>query len=251
MSCDLKGYDGLLIHNHLIQSYGKKPSKIIMAGAKIMQMQFGSAVFIDSLNHIAAPLSSFPKTFGLDESKYKKGFFPYLFNTTANANYIGPIPAIEHFEPESMGVNQQHVDGVVCASGCKHCEFNTWYEAHTGTYNFKDELVSYCRSDVDILAEGLMVYIREAKAEHGIHPLTCVTAASFAMKCYTTSTCPTIEEIDAHEGHTTEVSPVLPGLKPFDEHEPARDFLLIGFDASLCAFSEVLGVHRLVLIKRF
>ena len=118
-----------------------------------------------------------------------------------------------------MGVSQQHVDGVVCHSkaDCKHCEFHTWYKKQTGEYNFKNELVTYCKSDVDILAEGLQVYIKDCLEEHGIHPLASVTAASYAMKCYTTNTCPTLEEIDEFEGHESEVSPVLPGLKPYTE----------------------------------
>jgi len=50
---------------------------------------------IHSHNFISAPLSPFPKTFRLKE--LKKGFFPFLFNTDENENYVGPIPAKEYY----------------------------------------------------------------------------------------------------------------------------------------------------------
>eukprot|EP00873_Tetraselmis_striata_P041814 jgi/Tetstr1/462078/TSEL_007148.t1 len=43
-----------------------------------------------------------PKMFGLDATRYKKGFFPYTFNTEANKGYVGLIPAIEYFSPGMM-----------------------------------------------------------------------------------------------------------------------------------------------------
>ena len=69
---NMKGYDGWLIHNHLVQNFGRKPDKITLAGNKIMYMKFGSVRFIDSLNFISTSLSAMPKMFGLDESKFKK-----------------------------------------------------------------------------------------------------------------------------------------------------------------------------------
>ena len=66
-----KGYDAQFIRNWCIEN-GIKPY-CIYNGTKIMSMEVSGRRFIDSLNFVAAPLSSFPKTFGLTE--LKKGYF--------------------------------------------------------------------------------------------------------------------------------------------------------------------------------
>jgi len=58
------------------------------------------------------PLSTSPKTFRI--SKMKKGYFPYLFNTPHNQEYVEPIPDMKYYLPETMSV-----------SGCK--AFETWH----------------------------------------------------------------------------------------------------------------------------
>lgn len=129
--------------------------------------------FKDSLLHIQAALQELPKIFGLDETKFAKGFFPYKFNTPENQDYVGVIPPISSFEPQMMSCKKRE-------------EFLKWYEEQKDLeYNFKDELVKYCISDVDILAKSLEVYISEAmNMNKGLNPLECVTIASYAMKVY-------------------------------------------------------------------
>ena len=46
------------------------------------------------------PLASFPTTFNLTE--LKKGFFPHLFNTRDNQQYVGWIPDLEFYDPDRM-----------------------------------------------------------------------------------------------------------------------------------------------------
>ena len=62
------------------------------------------------------PLATFPKTFGLRE--LKKGFYPYFFDTPENQSYVGPLPAMEMFDPDGM------------SSKC-HEEFEAWYRSLT------------------------------------------------------------------------------------------------------------------------
>ena len=119
----MKGYDGHFILSHMT-SVGLCPS-VVMNGAKLMSITIKekarnkkkddvtSLRIIDSSNFIPAPLASFPKTFGLSEMK--KGYFPYLFNTRANENYVGPWPAPEHYNPIHMKTNQRKA-------------FLAWYE---------------------------------------------------------------------------------------------------------------------------
>lgn len=173
---NLKGYDGRLLFTHLVQKVGELPTKIIWAGSKIMSMKvFGKITFQDSLCHIAAPLAQFPAIFGLDETKYKKGFFPYLFNVDENQEYVGPIPALSFFEPNLM-------------SPAKRKEFFEWYSKNKDVqYDFRHELEEYCRSDVRILANALEVYIRDGMAlNHNLNPMNAVTIAMYALQIYQT-----------------------------------------------------------------
>ena len=91
------------------------------------------------------PLSAFPKTFGLTE--LKRGYFPHLFNTSENQEYLGAIPDQHYYMPEVMSV-----------SGCK--AFETWHAQQAGTLNFAEELMAYCESDVKLLKEGCLTFKR-------------------------------------------------------------------------------------------
>ena len=167
-----KAYDTWLIHKYIIKHTNKRPSNLILAGNKIMYMKIKSVRFIDSLNHIAQPLATFPDTFGLTEMK--KGFFPYLFNVAENQNYIGNIPHIKFFSPNQMKAE-------------KRAEFIAWYkEQGNVVYDFKKELREYCISDVRILKQALEIYIRDNLKENLINPLAHPTIASFDMKVFRT-----------------------------------------------------------------
>jgi len=172
-----KAYDGWMVHQYLVKHTNMRPSKIILAGNKIMYMKIKSNVFIDSLNHIAQSLSTFPKTFGLDTSKFKKGYFPYKFNTPENQYYVGVIPDKEYFTPDQMTIESR-------------TDFLAWYDKQNGTYDFKKELYEYCNSDVDILKLSLEVYRDSGIKLNNMDPLKCVTIASYCMKTYKTHKMP-------------------------------------------------------------
>ena len=95
-----KGYDSHFILKWCIDN-GLKPY-CIYNGAKIMMMEIPQLriKIIDSLNFIQQPLSSFPKTFGLNE--LKKGYFPHYFNKNCNQNYIGNMPSKKHYGYNQM-----------------------------------------------------------------------------------------------------------------------------------------------------
>mgnify|MGYP001299722598 CR=1 FL=1 len=169
-----KAYDTWLIHYYITKHFNERPTKIILAGQKIMYMEIKSVKFIDSLNHFACRLEQVPKTFGLDESQFKKGFYPYIFNTKENWNYSGDIPDIKYFDPCSMSPN-------------KRLEFlKWWYEKKQSGYiwNHILETKGYCISDVDILLQGCNVYSQEGMDLVGIDPLEKQTIASWVMDIY-------------------------------------------------------------------
>ena len=101
--------------------------------------------FLDSLNFIPMPLKKFPKSFGVKE--LKKGYFPHLFNTIGNQDYVGQMPDKNYFDPDSMPASER-------------ANFLKWYEEnkHIQNYNLQAEMKAYCRSDVDILHKCVLVF---------------------------------------------------------------------------------------------
>jgi hypothetical protein len=169
-----KSYDTWLIHYHICKHYNQRPNKIILAGQKIMYMEINSVKFIDSLNHFACKLEAVPKTFGLNEDNYKKGFYPYTFNTKNNWDYEGEMPPIKDFNPCGMDIH-------------KRLEFlKWWYEKKEDNYIWRhaQETKEYCISDTDILLEGCNVYSQEGYDITGIDPLSKKTIAGWVMDIY-------------------------------------------------------------------
>ncbi|KAL9984521.1 hypothetical protein ACROYT_G006824 [Oculina patagonica] len=137
---NFQGYDAYFILEELYRE-GVKPDQIVN-GAKILSMSIPNITFKDSMCFLQMPLSSFPKSFRLTEQK--KGFFPHFFNTVNNQNYVGRIPARDYYDPQGMSKERKE-------------EFDRWYAerlAEDYEFDFQKELVSYCRSDVNLLHEG-------------------------------------------------------------------------------------------------
>ena len=174
-----KGYDAQFIRNWCIEN-SMKPY-CIYNGTKIMFMEVNGRRFIDSLNFITAPLSSFPKTFGLTE--LKKGYFPHFFNKKHNQNYVGPIPSKRHFGYDQM-------------SSSVRKGFLQWYNAKQDenyVFNFKNELREYCRSDVDILRRSMLKFREDFIELENIDPLQYITIASVCMTIYRSNYMPNNE----------------------------------------------------------
>ncbi|KAL4084018.1 hypothetical protein QTP88_029334 [Uroleucon formosanum] len=134
-----KGYDSQFTLKYLVDNILKPFT--IYNGTKLMllQIKYLRIRIIDSSNFIQGPLSSFPKTFGLKE--LKKSYFPHFFNTVENQNYIGILPDKKYYGVEIMKLENK-------------IEFEKWYNEKINEnylFNFKEELESYCNSDVNIL----------------------------------------------------------------------------------------------------
>lgn len=169
---NLKGYDGRLFFEYLI-TINEPPGKMTWNGGKIMSMDYGKIKFCDTLLHFPNSLEQLPKIFGMDESQFKKGFFPYRFNTPANQQYIGYIPSREDFDTENM-------------SPRKLAEFNEWYPRQTQIYDFARELREYCISDCKVLAQAICIYMREQMAIEPLNPFSRLTSAGYAMAMFKT-----------------------------------------------------------------
>lgn len=128
-----QAYDLYLIMEY-VHKNGIKPT-LIQNGKKILSMEAFGLKFIDSLNFFPMSLDKLPKAFGLTE--LAKGYFPHLFNTPANQNYVGPMPDIRFYDPDGMKPDKRR-------------EFMAWYNTQT-EFDFQQRLESYCVSDVDVL----------------------------------------------------------------------------------------------------
>ena len=134
--------------------------------------------FINSLNFLQMPLKSFPKTFGMSE--LKKGYFPHYFNKECNKDYVGTIPSKKHY-----GYNQMKPD--------ERTKFLKWYEERVRenyVFDFKKEILEYCRSDVDILRRGIMKLREDFIELENIDPLLYITIASVCMTIYRSNYMP-------------------------------------------------------------
>lgn len=171
---NMKGYDGRMVFEYLIDRF-TPPQSVTWNGSKIMQMQYGKIHFRDTLLHLPASLAQLPKMMGLDENKYKKGFFPYLFNTPENQDYVGPLPSQQYFDPDTMKPKKRE-------------EFEKWHREYAqqigNQYTFKKELIEYCQSDVQILAETIKAYMTQQMSRYPLNPLSVMTIASYAMSLY-------------------------------------------------------------------
>ena len=160
-------YDGYFIQNFLNENCVKY--EIVLRGAKILSMTVPmfNVKFIDSLNFIPMSLSKFPKTFGMEE--LCKGYFPHLFNREENEKYEGPIPPEPYYMPNSMKPETRK-------------EFHAWYKEQRDNnyvFNFNEEIIEYCRSDVDILRKCCMEFRELFREITNIDPFEkCLTIAS-------------------------------------------------------------------------
>ncbi|KAM3927741.1 uncharacterized protein RB166_005949 [Leptodactylus fuscus] len=128
-------YDGYFLLCELIKE--KVRVKLITQGGRLLCVTLPDLKlrFIDSLNFLPMKLSRLPEALGFSGSK---GHFPHFFNTEENQNYVGPLPAPEYYGVDYMMPSDKK-------------DFLEWYETQKGcTFDFKAELKSYCKQDVDV-----------------------------------------------------------------------------------------------------
>ena len=172
-------FDAIFLLKYIVQSFISiyAMPEIICNGTKILSLVYKDVRVIDSLNFLPMPLEKFAKTFNLNA--LKKGFFPHRFNTIENQNYEGVLPPREYYEPDFF-----HTE--------KRQEFNTWYALNQNkTYNFKQELFDYCKSDVYILREACLSFRDIIFKQTGICPFSStITIASLSHLIYRTQFLP-------------------------------------------------------------
>ena len=173
---NFQGYDGYFITKFLIDN--AIHYDIIYRGAKSLSMTIPmfNIKFIDSINFIPMSLAKFPKTFGQDE--LCKGYFPHMFNKEENQNYIGPIPCQNDYGVNFMKPGEREA-------------FIAWHDeqvANNYLYDFRKEIIKYCRSDVDIMRKCCLLYREMFRKETDIDPFNkSLTIASYCQEVYRTN----------------------------------------------------------------
>ena len=161
---NFQGYDGYFV----VEGYHSTSQMVeqLRNGCKLLEVKHDRVRFIDSLSFFAMLLSAFPKTFGLTE--LKKGYFPRLFNLPEHQDYVGPVPSMDYYIPESMSPKGRKA-------------FETWHadqRKNNVEFHFAEELVQYCESDVRLLKEGCMTFKTLFEEQTGFNPFEHVTIAS-------------------------------------------------------------------------
>ena len=142
----MRGYDGYFLLEYLIDNR-MRPNKIIYNGSKIMYMTVEKDLHIkviDSLSFLPMKSSALPEAFGLSE--LKKGWFPHYFNTQEHQHYIGPYPDAKYYGHDFMSEKERS-------------KLLAWLdEKKDEVFDFRREVLEYCRSDVDILRQACMKF---------------------------------------------------------------------------------------------
>jgi hypothetical protein len=166
------GYDNKFILKWCL-SKGLKPDTYIRQGSKIAYMTFRKCKirFVDTLNFFQCRLKDLSKTYSIDTLK---GHFPHHFNTPENQNYIGCIPAEEHFGTFTMSPDDYKKD------------FLPWYkeQANVTDWNFKEELIKYCRADVELLSKAVLKFSKLFLEKLDVDPFQYITLPSLCMSIY-------------------------------------------------------------------
>ncbi|XP_031355210.1 uncharacterized protein LOC116179552 [Photinus pyralis] len=162
-----KGYDSIFILKEMMKTPSAWNPEIIATGTKITSLACNNNIrFIDSLNFIPIPLSAFPKTFNFEGSK---GHFPHFFNTVANQDYVGPMPAPHFYGCDEMSAKNRE-------------DFLEWYngeEIRNAVFDFQAEIVQYCIQDVNILRRACVEFWHKFVTENKVDPFReCCTIAS-------------------------------------------------------------------------
>lgn len=132
-------YDTRLVLNYILENPTEANCNPICRGTKILQLNWDDVIFRDSFCHLPNSLKVLAKSMGLDAS-LQKGFFPHLFNTSENFNYVGLIPDKKYF------------DLPFDPNG--YPEFDEWYESiKDQEWNLQSEMEKYCIQDVQVLKE--------------------------------------------------------------------------------------------------
>ena len=101
-------------------------------------------------------------------------YFPHLFNRKENENYVGPIPPTPYYSPNGMSPKDRET-------------FLAWHASKKESnyvFNLNEEILTYCRSDVDILRRCCSEFRELFHEVTDIDPFRAFTIASACHMVY-------------------------------------------------------------------
>jgi len=102
------GYDTRFVYEWACKNLLDRQVKTIITGCKIMELSLNSLTkFRDSMLHLPGSLARLAKGFNL---KMTKGYFPHLFNTVENQEYVGRIPNEGYFDMTFTAREKKEID---------------------------------------------------------------------------------------------------------------------------------------------
>ena len=179
------GFDFLPVLQWLYTKQKYVP-KIVLRGNKIISLKAGNKRFIDSYLFIPVPLRKFPETFGIAE--LRKGYFPHYLTSSQSLNNDMTLHDRKKCErgdlclwtfirtddcSHCVGDESRTLEAgnfpPICVFGAKmfsnkkeYEKFKLWHDGQKEKYreaclryNFREELLQYCRSDVELLRMGV------------------------------------------------------------------------------------------------
>lgn len=182
---NFRGYDGRLLYDCLRRNMrSDRPLVPVFQGSRLLTLKIkngkSSITFIDSLCHIAKPLRNIPAIFGI-EDEISKGEFPYMFNTTANRDYVGPLPPLSVFQTHTYDRKRKS-------------DIEEWHALEServgDKWNMWEELVKYCRMDVTVLRRCMEKYYEFTYTLTKTNVFRSVTIAAFALNVYLSQDLP-------------------------------------------------------------
>ncbi|KAL3084402.1 hypothetical protein niasHS_008557 [Heterodera schachtii] len=169
-------YDHVLIYGEMLRM-GVRP-ELIRQGNHLLEMKarktgvYTTTVFRDSYKLIPIKLANFVKTFGLEiEGVDNKKYFPHKFNKADNyGTILDTLPPMEDYYPGGLFPAERE-------------KFGQWYAENRETgFELNEVIADYCKTDVQILAHGL-VKMRQLFLSETRHDITdSVTIPSGCMK---------------------------------------------------------------------
>lgn len=172
---NLQKYDGHFILQYMYQrpsEWNLKSEALIMNGTKILQIKVGRFRFIDSLNFFSVALAKLPSMFNLECDD--KGYYPHFFNTPENFEYEGPIPHANFYGVDAMKEPERK-------------RFLEWYNVEKCNgiiFNNKNELIKYCRQDVNILRLACIKFQTLLIQLTDVDPFDQITIAGTCMAIF-------------------------------------------------------------------
>uniref|UniRef100_A0A914H8W3 DNA-directed DNA polymerase n=1 Tax=Globodera rostochiensis TaxID=31243 RepID=A0A914H8W3_GLORO len=173
-------YDHVLVYGEMLRM-GVRPN-LVRQGNHLLELRapkkggITATVFRDSYKLIPLKLAAFVKTFGLEiDGVENKKYFPHKFNKEENYdNALDTLPPLEMYYPGGHFPEERK-------------KLERWHRENFNTpFLLREVIADYCKTDVQILAHGV-IKMRELFYNETRHDITdSVTIPSACMKVFVT-----------------------------------------------------------------